>query len=132
MKENVWIKKISWLVWGLLAVLLLLLFSVFSRAWLLRQELQQQVALLVPLVTAEANQQATLTARLEYVQSDTYVEEWARTRAKMTQPGETLVIPVLPTPTVTPLPAPTATAAVTPTPLPLWQRWWQALRGEGR
>ncbi|MEA3309357.1 MAG: septum formation initiator family protein [Chloroflexota bacterium] len=130
--EQFWLLRISWLIWGLLGVLLILLFSVFSRAWALRQELQQQETLLHPLLTAEANQHATLEARLEYVQSAAYVEEWARTRAKMTRPGEVLVMPLLPTPTATLLPTPTATPAATPTPAPFWQRWWQSLRGESR
>ncbi|MCD4739029.1 MAG: hypothetical protein K8R89_07195 [Anaerolineae bacterium] len=135
-REQFWLRRISWLVWGLLGVLLLLLFSVFSRAWMLRQTLQEQNALLRPLLTTEANQHATLEAQLEYVQSTAYVEEWARLRARMTYPQEVLVVPLLPSPTATstamPTAIPTMTPTATPTLAPFWQRCWQSIRGESR
>lgn len=123
------IKHISWMLWGLLIVLIVLLFAAFSRAWTLQQALQEKEAQLVPLLTAQAHEHATLQAELTYVQSDAYAEAWAQGDAKMVHPEETLVIPLISTPTVTPTPVPTYTPTPTPEPKPFWQRWWDQLRG---
>jgi cell division protein FtsB len=70
---------------------------------------------------------ATLSAQSTYVQSDQYVEEWARNRGKMIRSGQRLIIPV---PVGAP---PTATPASVsiddsfedglPNPEP-WELWW--------
>ncbi len=120
-------RRLSWLFGGGMSILLLLLASAFSRAWRMNRNLRARLATLEPLVTAAIAEQATLQARLAWVQSDAYVEAWAREHAAMTLPGETLVIPILPTPTPTSTPPPTPTP--TPTPPPFWQRWWELLRG---
>ncbi len=125
--EKQTIRRISWLIWGLLLGLVLLLGSAFSRTWKMHQLLSARVATLEPMLTASADEQVRLQATLEYVQQDTYVEGWARVHAGMTQPGETLVIPIVPTATPTPLPTPIPSP--TPTPGPFWQQWWQTLRG---
>ncbi len=114
------------LIGGLLLFTLLML-SAFWRAWSLHRDLQAKLATLSPLLAEQQAEQATLVARLTYVASDAYVEEWARVHAGMVEPGEVLVIPLEPTPTLTPTPLPTPTP--TPTPLPFWQRWWRSLRG---
>ena len=125
--ENITFKRISWLIWGVLLGLIILLGLAFFRAWQINVALQEQVRLMGPLLTAAWDQQATLQAKLSYVQSDTYVDEWARVHAGMTQPGEILVIPIVPTPTITPTPIPTPIPSPTPTPEPLLRRWWRAL-----
>lgn len=125
------IKRMMWVSLGLLVILVALLASAFFQAWQTNRALEEKVDVLAPMLTAAVEEQATLRAELEYVKSDEYVERWAREHAGMTQSGETLVIPIMPTatstpiPTVTPLPTPTST----PVPAPFWQRWWQALRG---
>lgn len=73
-------------------------------------------------------EQANLRTERDYVQSDAYVEQWARDRGKMIRPGERLVVPV-----------PGLSAEVTPTPTPsagnvafqsgveepeTWHLWW--------
>ncbi len=120
-------RRISWLIWGAMIGLVVLLASAFSHAWQMNQVLQSELDTLAPMLTAALEQQGTLEARLEYVQSDDYVDQWAREQAGMTQSGETLVIPIRPTdlpqPTPTPFPTPT------PTPPPFWMRWWHALGG---
>jgi cell division protein FtsB len=72
-------------------------------------------------------EQATLSAELEYVKSEAYIERWARDNGKMVRPGERLIVPV-PAGTV----APTASPVVNveqqfesgiPTAEP-WQVWW--------
>lgn len=128
-EQNTTIKRISWIIWGGLAVLVILLASAFTRAWEMNQVLRAEVSTLEPMLTAAAEEKATLQAQLDYVQSDAYVDEWSRVHAGMTQPGETLVVPIAPTPTPTPPPLPTAVPTPTPTPLPFWQRWWRALTG---
>mgnify|MGYP006301355319 CR=1 FL=1 len=128
------IKRIMWASLGLLVVLVMFLASAFYQAWQTNQALEEKVDVLAPMLTAAVEEQVTLRAELEYVKSDEYVERWAREHAGMTQPGETLVIPVMPTATPTPIPTatpvPSPTAIPTPTPASFWQRWWQALRGD--
>ncbi|MGC9398247.1 MAG: hypothetical protein ACP5HM_03835 [Anaerolineae bacterium] len=123
------IKHLSWVLWGLFIVLGVLLFAAFSRAWALQRALREKEARLQPMLTAQAHEHATLEAQLTYVQSEGYVEAWAREEAKMVYPGETLVVPLLPTATATPTPAPTYTPTPTPTPQAFWRRWWDQLRG---
>ena len=123
-------KRLSWMLWGILAVLIFLLASAFSRAWLTNQALREQVQVLEPMLTAVSDEQATLRAQLTRVQSDTYTEQWAREHAGMTQPGEILVIPIEPSPTITPTPSPTPFP--NPTPVPFWKTWLDTLRGKRR
>ena len=127
--ESPKIKRISWIIWGSLALLSILLASAFSHAWSLHQTLEEKEALLEPLLTAQQEELTTLQAQLTYVQSAAYVEEWAQNEARMTRPDETLVILILPTPTPTLTPTPLPAPTPTPTPLPFWQRWWQSLTG---
>jgi len=80
---------------------------------------------------ASANQLGTEVARLEaensvlrtqvaYATTDAAVIAWAHQSGKMVQPGEVLVVPVVPTPQPTQSPPP----APTPLPPPNWQLWW--------
>jgi len=121
------IKRLSWIVWGLLAVLVFLLASAFIRAWATNQALQEDLEMLEPMLTTAAQDQATLYAELTRVQSDAYVEQWAREHAGMVLPHETLVIPVIPTATATPTPSPTPIPTPTPTPVPFWKTWWRSI-----
>ncbi|MBN1877290.1 MAG: hypothetical protein JXA33_23910 [Anaerolineae bacterium] len=128
--EHSTIKRVSWLIWGGLTLLVILLSSAFSAAWRMNRTLREKLATLEPRLEEALIQQATLQARLEWVESDAYVEAWAREEARMTLPGETLVIPILPTPTPTLPPTPTLTPTPTPTPAPFWQFWWDKLQGD--
>ena len=129
-EPNPTIKRISWIIWSGLAVLMLVLISAFARAWTTNQALQGEIATLELMLTAAYEEQATLQARLDYVQSDAYIAEWSQVHAGMALPEETLVIPVAPTSTPTPIPTPKLAPTPTPTPLPFWQKWWRALKGE--
>ncbi len=124
------LRRISWLMWGTLAVVIVLLISAFGQALTLNATLREKVATLEPLLAEQQRLNTTLEAQLEYVQSDAYVEAWAQERAGMARPGETLVVPLAATPTPTPTPPPVLTPIVTPTPEPFWVQWWQALFGE--
>ncbi len=127
--ENITMKRVSWVIWALMIGLLVILGSAFFHAWQMNQALQDELAVLEPMLTASWERQATLQAELAYAKSDTYVEEWARVHAGMTQPGETLVIARVPTATPTATPLPTLTPTPSPTSQYFWQRWWRALKG---
>ena len=63
---------------------------------------------------------AALQTQVAYATTDAAVIEWAHENGKLVQPGEVLVIPVVPT--AEPTPAPSAPAL--PPPPPNWQLWW--------
>ncbi len=125
--KNVALKRVSWIIWGSLAVLVLLLASAFSRTWGTNRALRQQVDMLAPMLTASSEEQATLQVELTRVQSNAYVEQWSKEHAGMTQPDEVLIILITPTATITPLPSPTPLPTPTPTPKPFWKTWWESL-----
>ena len=127
---NPTIKRVSWIIWAGLAVLIVVLASAFARAWTMNQTLNDEIATLAPMLTAALEEQATLQARLDYVQSDAYIAEWSQVHAGMTLPEETLVVPIVPTSTPTPIPTSTPVPTPTPTPLPFWQKWWRTLTGD--
>lgn len=130
--ERLRLKRASRLLWGLLAVLLIVLISAFSRAITTNQSLRQELDTLRPVVTAAVAEQATLNAELAYVQSDEYIEKWSREHAAMTKSNEVLVVtlktPVSQAPIQTVTPSPTLPTP-TPTPGPFWMYWWQILTG---
>jgi len=82
--------------------------------------------------------QETLQERLEYVQTDEYVERWAREQAHMVRPGDRRLIVVTPEPsTLSPeqppaaLPLPDSSAAqgaaqgAAQERVPNWHHWWR-------
>jgi cell division protein FtsB len=72
-------------------------------------------------------EQGELLATRDYVQSDAFVEQWARDEGKMIRPGEVLIIPVpaggvvVPTP-VAEVDVPIETTPPEPEP---WMLWWR-------
>jgi cell division protein FtsB len=89
-----------------------------------QREIFAQVELEVEQLMAE---QATLIAERDYVQSDVFVEQWARGEGKMVRAGEVLVVPLVPVnpeiqATVAP---PTYVEVQTSPPKPEnWMLWW--------
>ena len=83
------------------------------------ESLQQEISL-------EDTRQIELQATLEYVQSDDYVEAYARDEGGYILPGEKRIVPM-------PVEAPSgASPDAEPTPDPAaaarpWQAWWQLL-----
>jgi cell division protein FtsB len=63
---------------------------------------------------------AALQTQVAYATTDAAVVEWAHENGKLVQPGEVLVVPVIPT--AEPTPAPPLPAL--PPPPPNWQLWW--------
>ena len=97
----------------------------------------QQVALARQLKAEEARlEEAVATAQVrhgelvelsEYVQTDPYVEEWARGKVKMTKRGEVLTIPPAvdePAESVEEAPPPAE-----PEDRPFWAEWWASIFG---
>lgn len=77
-------------------------------------------------VEALKEDRATLQAELDFVQSDAYVEQWARSDGKMVRPGEVIVVPLPLESAIEPTPAPTPVVRVEtspPEPDP-WTLWW--------
>src|SRR6185369_18077451 len=66
----------------------------FTRLFSAGQPLQQTYNQITSEITQLEKDQADLTRERDYVQSDDYVESWARDEGKMMLPGEHLVIPV--------------------------------------
>jgi hypothetical protein len=58
--ESPALKRISWVIWGVMAVLIVFLGSAFLRAWQMNRALQAKMDALEPMLTAVWEQQATL------------------------------------------------------------------------
>ncbi len=112
---------------AILAIGLLLAIN-FSSRITAGQPLQEAYQRVQVEIEALKREQADLITRRDFVQSDAYVEQWARSEGAMIRSGEVLVYPV-----------PAAGAETTPTPVPLgpsvpvqttppqpevWQVWW--------
>jgi len=123
-------QRVSWLLWGGLAALVILMVSAFSHAWQTNQALKAELATLEPMLTAAHMEQDELRAQMAYVQSDEYVEDWSKIHAKMTLPGEVLIVsvPVTPSPTL-PVPA-TGTPTPEATAEPFWPALWHKIVGD--
>jgi hypothetical protein len=128
-KQQLFNQRISWLLWGGLAALVILMGSAFSQSWQTNQALKAELATLVPMVTAAQVEQDMLTDELAHVQTDEYVEGWSRSHAKMTLPGEVLLISVSVTPTPT-APLPLVETTPEPTAEPFWSELWHRILGD--
>jgi hypothetical protein len=119
-----------------IAVLTIALFLVidFGRRTTAGYYVSQTEQRLDAEIEALLEQQETLQDRLEYVQTDEYVEHWAREQAHMVRPGDRRLIVVTPpassAPEQDPHPIPTPpnsvnaqTAATEP--VPNWHHWWR-------
>ncbi len=64
----------------------------FGRQLMYARQMRLEEARLEKIVADEQAAHEALIERLSYVQSEAYVEQWAREELKMTRPGEVLVI----------------------------------------
>ena len=104
-------------------------FNLGRRATTIYQ-LRHEETYLRQAVEEEKAEAARLEARRTYVLSDAFVEEWARTVAKLTRPGEVRVVL---------LSEAQQPAELKPTlrtyrlqaerVLPCWQQWWELFFG---
>ena len=119
-------KIVTIITFTLVAILML----DFGRKALDSYHVDRQVEWLREQVAVEEQENEALQTRLEYVQSDAYVEKIARERLKMVKPGESAVV-------VVPLTSePSAVASEQPVsdapddePKPYWQQWADLLFG---
>lgn len=111
---------------AILAIGLLLAIN-FSSRITASQPLQEAFERAQAEIEQLRQEQAELIAERDYVQSDAFVEQWARDDGKMVRPDEVLVIPVpaagsLPQPqVVNEQSVPVETTPPRPEP---WQVWW--------
>ena len=103
---------------GLVAGLLIVLdfnqrLAVAQRLVDARNQAATEVALL-------EQEKSVLETQVAYATTDAAVIQWAHEAGKLVQPGEVLVVPVVPTPSATPPPLP----ATPPPPPPAWRLWW--------
>jgi cell division protein FtsB len=78
-------------------------------------------------IEALRQEQAELTRLRDYVRSDVYVAQWARSEGKMARPGEILVVPVPVVSAVEATPEPEvffADVQTTPPEPEPWEIWW--------
>ncbi len=73
-------------------------------------------------------EQAELIDRLNFVQSDAFIEQWARSQGRMVREGEVLLV-LFPMMQADAQSAPEAVVFATPSPLatetpPAWHSWW--------
>ncbi len=111
---------------SILAISLLLAINFSGRIAAGRRIESERLVLDSEIATLEARATA-LHTELNFVNSNNYVEEWARKEGMMVKGSEILVVPVpgqsTPQPTPTPLPA--IARAAQPPPIQNWQLWWQ-------
>ncbi|HEY4723537.1 MAG TPA: hypothetical protein VII92_16905 [Anaerolineae bacterium] len=112
----------------LLIVLSLPLLAEFNSRLALSRDLAAEEDSLNNQIGVEKTQQAALLALQKYIQSDEYVEHWARL-ARLAKPGEVVVVPVSAdqpgTSSVNPAPSPQV-------PNDTLSEWWTALFGNTR
>jgi len=126
---------ISWgrIVAVVVVTIVLFLAVDFGRRAIDAYRLSRVVATLEEEVAAMRAENEALKERLEYVDTDAYIEEAAREKLRWVQPGDTAVI-VLPSeeqeaPEATPLPSPGNLQGEEVIKKPNWQRWLDLLFG---
>lgn len=116
------------IVFGSIMAISLLLAINFSSRIAAGRRIETEVGYLQSTINAMQMQSTALASELNYVQSDSYVEQWAHTEGMMVRPDEVLIITVPgrqdPQPSPTPFVRPaTGTAGVSG--MPNWHLWWQ-------
>ncbi len=90
-----------------LLTICLFLFYKFASGVANNYRAAQEVEQLQQKVTSLEDRQQSLEKRLEYVQTNDYVERIARTQLKWARPGETTVVVVPASRDIVPIPRPT-------------------------
>jgi cell division protein FtsB len=110
----------------ILAVVLMLAINFSSRVAADR-ELRQISAVVEREIETLRREQGELIQRLAYVQSEAYVETWARSEGRMVRDGEVLMVLYPSNNTQTITASAVATPIVVPPdeePVQNWQLWW--------
>ena len=95
----------------------------FARQLALAHQMRTEERRLEQAVATEQARHDELVTQIEYVQSDEYVEHWARGEAKMSKPGEVPVVVVTDSGQ-----ASSPEAQPTPPPQPQGQPFWVTVR----
>jgi hypothetical protein len=106
------------IVVGIVAGLLIVLD--FSQRLATAQRLRGAADQVATEVAQLEYENTMLQTQVAYATTDAAVIEWAHEHGKLVQPGEVLVVPVVPTPEPTPQPTPPPA----PAPPPTWALWW--------
>jgi len=121
----VWRSPRIWLI--IAAIIALPFLAEFNARLTQSRELDtQQAALTNQIATENARHQALLNLQA-WVNSDDYVEHWARL-ARMAKPGETIVVPIASQPG--PSTSTTQPSTISPTLDGITSDWWTAFFGE--
>jgi cell division protein FtsB len=100
----------------------------FTQQLVLARQMRDEEKRLTQAVATERARHDELVAQLDYVQSDEYVEEWARTEARMSKSGEIVIVLVDET-------QETSTEETEPSPSPepeqqpFWTEVWELVFG---
>lgn len=118
---------LSWLqAAGLILVVLILVVVVDFSQRLAESQRQVDAASRAQTEVAQLERErAVLQTQVAYATTDAAVIAWAHEHGKMVQPGEVLVVPMIPTAAATPVPAPIAPPPAPPN----WQLWWALFLG---
>lgn len=115
-----WItKKQVWLV-AIVLIVVALLIDLNTRISTLRYLTNQKVTLESDVVRLQSTLEA-VSEKIDYADSDTAVEEWARQQGLMMKDGDHVILPLQVTAAATP--SPTSAPTVMPTPVENWQVW---------
>jgi hypothetical protein len=107
----------------IVATIALSLVVDFGRKVALYRHLQLEEARLDQGIEYEENRWDYLEWLREYIQTDSFVESWARREWKMVKPGETSVVPVMTEASVVPQIRPQEESQ--PSEGSRWQEWWK-------
>ena len=126
-RPAVWRSPHVWLI--LVTIIVLPLLAEFNARLTQSRELDAQQAVFSAQLAAENARHAALLKLQAWVNSDSYVEHWARL-ARMVQPGEIAIVPIASQ--LTSLPSTTQTAADNGAPNDMLGEWWTAFFGDAR
>lgn len=102
-----------------IGILVLLGIGLKNRVTLLRQLSQEQEVVNTQISGLEATR-AVLQTEIAYATSDTAVEEWAYSEARMIREGDNLIVPISPYEST---PTPSPPVAVNPAEMENWEVW---------
>ena len=115
------------IVFGSILAISLLLAINFSGRIAAGRKIQSERDSLVRVISTLQFQATALKGQLDYVNSDSFINDWARKQGKMVKPDEVLVVPV--PGQITPEPARTAVVAIPSSDQHAeqanWKLWWQ-------
>ena len=100
----------------------------FGQQLVLASQLRADETRMEQAVAVKQAHYDELTDLLAYVESDEYVERWARVEAKMIKPGEVAVVPLVVT-IESPPDGPEPALEPAPKPKPFWTQAWEFIFG---